>query len=254
MLHFCTTFLDNLHASLYNQEEKAKKGCDDMRSPQDVRRELLFLADSAYRDFQSKLMPTVEKTRVMGVRAPVLHKYEKSLTDEEKSAFLAHLPHGYYDEDLLHVYVINGISDFSACLSALSAFLPYLDNWATCDSLRPKVFARHTDALFPYIENWLASPRLYICRFAIGLLLTFYLGDAFQTAHLAAVSRIRTEEYYLQMMQAWYFATALDRQYDEALPYFTEKMLPPAVYKLAVRKACESHRIPGELKAFLRSL
>ena len=225
-----------------------------MLTPQVIRGVLSALAEPVYRDFQSGLMPTVPKEKVLGVRAPRLHQLAKKMTAKERDLFLADLPHRYYDEDLLHVYLINGMRSYDRALAEVRRFLPYINNWATCDSLRPKVFAKNTEALLPFVEALLGSTALYPCRLGIGFLLSFYLGDAFHPDHLSRVAAIKSEEYDLLMMQGWYFATALALQYDATLPYYTEGRLTPEIRAFAVKKALESNRIDGETKALLRSL
>lgn len=225
-----------------------------VKTPKDIRQELMRLADGEYRQFQSKLMPSIPIDRVLGVRVPKLRHYAKALTSEEKTAFLADLPHRYYDEDYLHGILLSGMRDFGSLILQIEIFLPHIDNWATCDTLRPKIFQKMTEALSPYIDAWLTSDHLYTVRFAIGLLLSYYLDEGFSPDHLLTVSRLTWQEYYVQMMIAWYFATALALHWEDALPYLAEHRLSPAVHKMTVRKACESFRITEEQKAILKAI
>ena len=216
---------------------------------------LFALRDEAYRAFQCKLIPTVDPARVIGVRAPQLHRLAKELRGtDEAAAFLRALPHESIDADILHGLLISAIRDADACIEALDAFLPYVDNWATCDLLSPKCFAKHPPRLLGDIRRWMASDRTYTVRFGIGMLLQFYLGDAFDEAHLRWVADVRSDEYYVKMMVAWYFATALDRQFDAALPYIQRQELEPWTHNKAIQKAIESQRVPLERKEALRAL
>ena len=216
---------------------------------------LLALADPAYADFQSALIPTVARERVLGVRMPALRSLAKRLAkDAGKNVFYADLPHGYYDEDNLHGCLIAGEKDFDRVISLLDAFLPYIDNWATCDMLSPAVFRCHKAALLPHIRRWMASPHVYTCRFGILNLMRHFLDDGFCADYLAWVAAIPTEAYYLETMVAWYFATALAKQYDATLPYLTERRLDAGAHRRAIQKARESFRLTPEQKSALAAL
>lgn len=216
---------------------------------------LFALQDEKYRDFQARLMPTVPYERVIGVRTPALRSLAKELVGTPQAeAFMRELPHRYYEENNLHAFLIESIRPFDACVRALDAFLPYVDNWATCDCMNPKVLGKHKQELYPHILRWLADGRLYTVRFAIGLLMRYYLDADFSPEQLALVAAIDSEEYYLKMMVAWYFATALAKQYGAALPYLLERRLPPWTHKKTICKAIESYRITDEKKAYLRTL
>ena len=221
-------------------------------------REFLFAQqDTCFRDFQSKLMPTVDKGHVIGVRTPILRKFAKTLAKEfpeTAEAFLQSLPHTYFEENSLHAFLIEGIRDFDACIAAVNAFLPYVDNWATCDQMSPKVLGKHPEALLIQIRHWLASDQTYTVRFGIRMLMTFYLDAHFRTEYTDMVAALRTEEYYINMMIAWYFATALAKQYDAALPYLEQRRLDVWCHNKAIQKAVESYRITAEQKAYLRTL
>ena len=220
-----------------------------------IQERLFALQDLKYRDFQAKLMPTVDKETIIGVRTPMLRKLAKELKGTEEAAdFLRTLPHEYYDENNLHGFLLTEIKDYSECIAALDAFLPQVDNWATCDLLSPKCFKRHKAELIKDIRRWTDSDALYTVRFGIEMLMSHFLDEDFFPESLSWVASIRSEEYYLRMMQAWYFATALTKQYDAALPYIEEHRLEDWTHNKAIQKSLESYRIPGEQKEYLRTL
>lgn len=224
---------------------------------QEIAQALAALADEEYARFHRRLIPTVSPETVLGVRLPVLRKFAKEFArsgDKDVSAFLAALPHGYYDENNLHGLLINEMKNFNQAVAALDAFLPYVDNWATCDLLIPKVFRKYRQELLPHIQRWLRSEHLYTTRFGVGMLLKFYLDDAFRPEYLRWVADIRRDEYYVQMMMAWFFAEALAKQYAAALPYIEQRRLPEWVHRKTIQKAIESFRISDAQKAYLRSL
>lgn len=216
--------------------------------------ELFSLADSDYRDFQAKLTPTISREDVIGVRTPELKKLAKRLYSHPYARqFLAQLPHRYYDENQLHARIICNEKDFEKCLCLVEKFLPYIDNWATCDGLSPKVFGKNREKLLPHIRRWINSPHTYTRRFAVGMLMSHFLDDRFSPEYLEMVAGVESEEYYVNMMCAWYFATALAKQYDRALPFITENRLPLWVHNKTIQKAVESFRITPEQKTLLRS-
>lgn len=220
-----------------------------------IQKKLLENQDLRYRDFHSKLMPTVDKEKVIGVRTPVLRKLAKEYEkDESIEAFLGNLPHQYYEENNLHGMIIERYKDFSQCVEAIEGFLPYIDNWATCDLLSPKVFKKHRKELLPLIEKWISSDLTYTKRFGIEMLMSHYLDEAFNVRFLDLVAEVRSEEYYIKMMQAWYFATALAKQYDAALQYIENQKMDKWTHNKAIQKAIESNRITDEQKAYLRTL
>ncbi len=224
-------------------------------TPQEIKDRLFDLADEGYRDFQSKLMPTVDKDRIIGIRTPVLRAFVKELRKSGNyRTFLSDLPHKYYEENNLHAFLIEGIKDFDECIAALEKFLPYVDNWATCDCMRPKILKKHPEELEAAVYKWLKSDKPYTVRYAIGCLMCHFLEDNFKEKHLSDVASIQSEEYYVNMMIAWYFATALAKQYDKTVPYLEEKRLPEWVHKKTIQKAIESYRITPEQKAYLRTL
>lgn len=228
-----------------------------------IRAHLQQLADADYRAFHSRLIPTVNPDLILGVRTPALRGYAKELlrgakkdpaVQAEIEAFLADLPHRYYDENNLHAFLIEGIKDYDQCLKAVNRFLPYIDNWATCDMMSPKVFAGHTDELKSAVAEWLASDDVYSIRYGIGTLMRHYLDEHFEEHCLSQAAACCCEEYYINMMVAWYFATALARQYEAALPYIEQKRLPLWTHNKTIQKAVESRRITDEQKAYLRTL
>lgn len=221
----------------------------------EILQELLLMQDDRYRDFQSSLIPTVAKERIIGVRTPKLRAFAKRLRGSpEAEAFLRVLPHDYFKENQLHAFLIEEIRDYTTCISALNAFLPHVDNWATCDMMSPKVLGRHPEALRREITHWLASPHPYTVRYAIGMLMRWYLDAHFSNADLQAVASTESENYYVKMMIAWYFATALAKQYDAAILYLQMPQLPPWTHNKTIQKALESNRITAEQKQYLRTL
>ena len=221
----------------------------------EIRAELFRLKDEKYRDFQAKLIPTVKPETMIGVRTPALRSYAKQLLKrEEVSLFLENLPHGYFDENQLHAFLLSEMKDYGQCIERVNRFLPHIDNWATCDQLSPKSFAKHRGELAGEIGAWLRSGETYTLRFGIGMLLQHYLDEAFDPAWPEAVAALRSEEYYVNMMIAWYFATALAKQYEAALPYLEQGRLAPWTHNKAIQKALESYRIAPEQKEYLKQL
>lgn len=216
---------------------------------------LFALQDLSYRDFQAKLIPTVDPETVIGIRTPALRKLARELAKgEDVQSFLDGLPHQYYDENNLHAFLIEQCKDFDRTVALLDAFLPYVDNWATCDLCSPKVFAKHLPELLPHIMRWTASNQTYTIRFGLEMLMRYYLDGAFQPAYLELAASLRSEEYYVNMMIAWFFATALAKQYDAALPYLAERRLEAWTHNKTIQKAVESNRILPEQKGYLKTL
>ena len=225
-----------------------------MREPQQILYELQAMRESEYQRFSSSLLPDVDPARVLGVRVPRLRAYAKAMSTEERAAFLSSLPHRYHEENLLHALLINPMREFSAAVDAIDAFLPFVDNWAVCDSLRPACFSPYPAPLAAQIRRWMRGPHPFTVRFGIEMRMIHELGAHFDPCQLAQVAAVPCEEYYVHMMVAWYFATALALQPDATLPYLVERRLPPATHRKTIQKALESYRIPPEQKAFLRSL
>lgn len=220
-----------------------------------IKSRLFQLQDIKYKEFHCRLMPTVNPDTVIGVRTPDLRKLSKEIAKlPEKEAFLHRLPHDYYEENNLHGFLISQMKDYDACMSELQPFLPYVNNWATCDLMSPKIFAKHLPELLEEIRIWIQSEHTYTVRFGIGMLMSFYLDEAFLTEYADMVAEVRSEEYYVNMMIAWYFATALAKQYDAVLPYLEEKRLDKWTHNKTIQKAVESYRITEEQKAYLKSL
>ena len=257
-----------------------------------IQERLFALQDLSYRAFHTKLMPTVDPSRVIGVRMPALRQLAKEIAAEPQSVteFLASTEHRYYEEDNLEGLLINQMKDFEECVAALDAFLPYVDNWATCDLLKPVSFRKEVgdrgrrgssgksgndvksisangfgdgsgaptdideDRLLPHVRRWLASEHVYTCRFGVGVLMNYYLDEAFEPRFLEWVSEIRSEEYYVNMGIAWYFATALAKQWEEAVKWVEEGWLMPWVHNKSIQKAVESYRVTEERKGYLRKL
>lgn len=222
---------------------------------QQVQKQLFALQDLKYRDFQSKLIPTIDPATVIGVRTPELRKFAKAFAKTpESQEFIKILPHQYYEENNLHGFLLENIKDYGECIAGIHAFFPYIDNWATCDMIKPKIFKKHLPELLEQIKIWLAATHTYTIRFGIEMLLSFYLEEAFAPEHLTWVAAIRSEEYYVNMMIAWYFATALAKQYDTTLPYIEKKRLASWTHNKTIQKAIESYRITDAQKAYLRTL
>ena len=215
---------------------------------------LFELQDTGYRDFQSRLMPDVPKEKVIGVRTPALRKLAKELAGtEEAAAFILQLPHKYYEEDNLHTFLICEMKDYDDCMAEVEQFLPYIDNWATCDCFTPKVFKKHRAEVYEKIKQWLGSAETYTVRFGIVTLMD-YLKTDFEKQMLSLVADIRSEEYYINMAIAWYFSMALVWQYNAALPYLTEERLDKWTHNKSIQKATESRQIDDKTKEYLRTL
>lgn len=219
----------------------------------EIQNELISLGDEGYKKFHSKLIPTVDNEKIIGVRTPVLRDFANKLFKQgEYEAFLCSLPHQYYEEDNLHAFLIEKIKDFNKCIKLTDEFLPYIDNWATCDMFSPKCFKKEPKALYNKALEWIKSDKVYVVRYGIGCLMKFYLDENFNEEQLKVVSEIKSEEYYINMMIAWYFATALAKQYEKTICYITEKRLPAWIHKKTIQKAIESNRISKETKDYLR--
>lgn len=222
---------------------------------QEIREVLFRNRDEGYRDFQAKLLPTVEAEAVIGVRTPFLRSFAKKLLSmQEADEFLRNLAHRYFEENQLHAFLICETKDFDRCMKELNRFLPFVDNWATCDQMSPKIFRKHKSELLSQIRIWLSSDRTYTLRFAIGMLMQHFLDEDFDLRYPEMISKLRSEEYYVNMMIAWYFATALAKQYEAVLPFLENNCLEPWTHNKAIQKALESYRISDERKKYLRTL
>lgn len=221
----------------------------------DIREDLFANHDVKYRDFQSKLTPTIEANTAIGVRTPVLRKLAKAYSKrQDVDDFLADLPHKYFDENQLHAFILSEIKDFDECMGKLERFLPFVDNWATCDQMSPKCFKKNHEKLLPYLNKWIKSDDTYTVRFAIVTFMAHFLDDDFDEGYLKLVSDIKSDEYYINMAIAWYFATALAKQYDKAIPYIENKTLDVWTHNKAIQKSIESYRVTAEHKEYLKSL
>ncbi len=216
---------------------------------------LTLLREESYQKFQSSLIPTVDPSAILGVRTPELRKIAKELYGTETGkAFLNELPHSCFEENQIHGFMISEIQNFEECLIQTERFLPYIDNWATCDQTAPKVFSKHKQELLPAIDRWLDSDHTYTVRFAIGMLMRHYLDADYQTAYTDRVCAVESDDYYIRMEQAWYMATALAKQWDSVIPYLEKRILPKWTHNKTIRKAKESYRITTEQKDYLSGL
>lgn len=220
---------------------------------EEIQRHLFELQDMAYRDFHSRLMPDIDKETVIGIRVPVLRKYAKSIAGTELAEkFIKELPHCYYEENNLHMMLITGIKDYARCLTAIERFLPYIDNWATCDFPAPKCFEDHKEELLPVIKRWIVSSETYTIRYGIGMLMRLYLDEDFDPEYVRLVVGVKSDEYYVNMMIAWYMATALAKQWDAVIPFIEEHRMSDWVHRKTIQKAVESYRITDEQKKYLK--
>ena len=216
---------------------------------------LMEVKDDTYREFQVKLVPNISPEIVLGVRTPDMRKIARELFESsERDAFLNDLSHRYYEENLIHFFVISMIKDFDECVEAVEAFLPYVDCWPVSDQTTPKAFAKNHQNLLPYIRKWIASDHVYTARFGIRMLMNEFLGDDFRDEYPELVANKKGDDYYLKMMIAWYFATALAKKYNETIPFFEQRRLDEWVYRKAIQKAVESYRVSDEHKEYLKSL
>lgn len=217
--------------------------------------ELFKLRDEKYAEFQSKLTPSVDRNKFIGVRVPEVRKLAKIyMKDEKAKEFLKILPHKYYDENMLHGLLISEIKDYNLCIKEVDRFLPYVDNWAVCDIMSPKVFKKNKDRLIEKIEVWSKSKDVYTCRFGIEMLMSHFLDEDFKAEYLEIPSKIDSDEYYIQMMIAWFFATALAKRWNETIKYIEKERLSKWVHNKTIQKARESNRITNEQKEYLKSL
>ncbi|MBR1476662.1 MAG: DNA alkylation repair protein [Lachnospiraceae bacterium] len=226
---------------------------------EEILSKLYELQDKKYGEFQAKLIPNISADAIIGVRTPELKKYAKNLyaAEDKKETvikFLSALPHRYFDENQLHAFIISLEKDYDKCMGYVEAFLPYIDNWATCDQLSPKIFKKHKNKLMEKIKSWIKSDETYTVRFAAGMLMQHYLDEDFRLEYADMVAEVESDEYYINMMRAWYFATALAKQYDAVIPYIEGKCLDKWTHNKAIQKSVESYRITDEEKAYLKTL
>ena len=221
---------------------------------ENIKRKLFEMQDKKYQEFQSKLLPTIDSKKMIGVRTKELRKYAKRLIKEDYKSFLDELPHNYFDENQLHAFIISEIKDYNECINYIDKFLPYVDNWATCDQLSPKIFKKNKDLLLDKIKEWIKSKDTYTIRFGIRMLMQYYLDDNFKDKYLEWIISIKSNEYYVNMMIAWFFATALAKQYDSVIKVIEEKKLDVWIHNKTIQKAVESYRITNEQKEYLKKL
>lgn len=221
-----------------------------------IKSELLNLQDKSYKEFHSKLMPTINPDSIIGIRVPVLRNYTKTLFNEnslqELNPFLKNLPHEFYEENNIHAFLIEKITNFEECIIYIEEFLPFVDNWATCDMMNPKIFKKYPNKLLDKIYQWINSDSVYTIRFGIGMLMRFFLDENFETKYLDLVSSVKSDEYYINMMRAWFFATALAKQYEQTFIYIKNYSLDKWTHNKTIQKANESFRIAKEQKEELK--
>lgn len=221
----------------------------------DIKQRLISMSDEKYKSFQARIINTVDKEKILGIKTPDLRKLAKKLVKEGSAeGFMRGLPHEYFDENQLHALIISDMKGYDEALAEVNSFLPYVDNWATCDQLRPKAFKQNRSRLIGEIRGWLGSEHIYTVRFGIEMLMVHFLGEDFKPEYLRWAADITSGEYYLKMMVAWYFAEALALRYDESLPYIKDRRLDPWVHNKAIQKATESRRIPEDIKEYLKTL
>lgn len=221
----------------------------------EIIKRLFELGDGKYKAFHGKLIPDIPADRIIGVRIPQIRQLAKEIIKEGRSEeFIKNLPHYYYEENNLHAFIISEIKDFDALIKEIENFLPYIDNWATCDSLRPKVFHKNREALLKYAKKWMKSDKEFTVRFGIEVMMTCFLDDNFSAEYPHIISQIKSDKYYVNMMIAWYFATALAKHQKEIMPYIVNNYLPVWVHNNTISKAVDSYRICPELKAELKKL
>ncbi len=221
----------------------------------DLNKKLYSLQDLKYRDMQIKIIPTISPGSIIGVRTPELKTMAKDILKAgDYMDFLGELPHRYFEENQLQAFIISGMKDLKECMEELEKYLPYVDNWATCDQMSPKIFKKHKEELLTHIKEWIRSDKTYTIRFGVGMLLEHFLDEDYDPQYPEMVAGIRSEEYYVNMMVAWYFATALAKQYESIIPYIEQKRLDDWTHNKAIQKSVESRRITEEQKNYLKSL
>ncbi len=221
----------------------------------EITEKLISLSDKEYKKFHCSLMPTVDTNAVLGVRVPLIRKYAKEINKTQMAnSFIKELPHKYYEENNLHAFLIEKISDYDVVIEELNKFLPLVDNWATCDMMSPKIFSKHKEKLIEQIKIWITSKHTYTVRYGIKCLMQHFLKDDFKEEYLQLIANIKSEEYYVNMMIAWFFQEALTKQYDSAVVYLEKGLLSPFVHAKTISKANDSLRISEETKTYLKTL
>ena len=220
-----------------------------------IQEKLFEYQDLGYREFNSKLIPNIDKETMIGVRIPDIRKIEKSLSTEEKEEFLLKLPHKYFEENMLHGIIISNMKDYNKVITNLEEFLPYVDNWAVCDSISPKIFKKNREKVIINVLSWIKSNHTYVCRFGIGMIMQLYLEDEyFKKTYLDIIAEIKTEDYYINMMRAWTFQVALVKQWKEAIVYIEKGLLDEFTHNKTISKSCDSYKIEKEKKEYLKTL
>ena len=220
-----------------------------------IQEKLFEYQDLGYREFNSKLIPNIDKETMIGVRIPDIRKIEKSLSTEEKEEFLLKLPHKYFEENMLHGIIISNMKDYDKVILNLEKFLPYVDNWAVCDIISPKIFKKNREKAIVNILSWIKSDHTYICRFGIGMIMELYLEDEyFKKSYLDIIAKIRTKEYYINMMRAWTFQAALAKRWEDAIIYIEKGMLDDFTHNKTISKSCDSLKIGKDKKEYLKTL
>ena len=216
---------------------------------------LFTYKDEKYKEFTSKLIPNISINKIIGIRIPILRSLAKELyKNNEYQRFLSSLPNHYPEENLLHGSIISLFKDYDTCIEEIERFLPYIDNWSVSDTISPKIFNKNKDKLLNKIKEWCASSKTYTIRFGVLMLMQFYLDEDFKKEYLAIPLRIKSDEYYVNMMIAWFYATALAKQYDEAVKIIEKHELDPWVHNKTIQKAKESYRVSNEHKNYLDKL
>ena len=220
-----------------------------------IQEKLFKYQDLGYREFNSKLIPNIDKETMIGVRIPDIRKIEKSLSTEEKEEFLLKLPHKYFEENMLHGIIISNMKDYNKVITNLEKFLPYVDNWAVCDSISPKILKKNREKVITNVLSWIKSNHTYVCRFGIGMIMQLYLEDEyFKRTYLDIIAEIKTEDYYINMMRAWTFQVALVKQWKEAIVYIEKGLLDEFTHNKTISKSCDSYKIEKEKKEYLKTL
>lgn len=220
-----------------------------------IQYKLFEYQDLGYREFNSKLIPNIDKETMIGVRIPDIRKIEKSLSTEEKEEFLLKLPHKYFEENMLHGIIISNMKDYNKVITNLEKFLPYVDNWAVCDSISPKIFKKNREKAIVNVLSWIKSNHTYVCRFGIGMIMQLYLEDEyFKRTYLDIIAKIKTEDYYINMMRAWTFQVALVKRWKEAIVYIEKGLLDEFTHNKTISKSCDSYKIDKEKKEYLKTL
>lgn len=219
-----------------------------------IKDDLFSLKDEQYQVFQSSLIPTIPKDTVIGVRTPILRKYAKDLSNEVRDSFMQELPHQYYEENILHAICLSELKDYDLFMKEIERFLPYIDNWAVCDIIKPKVVQKDKKDFIQYIKKWIDSNEVYTIRFGIDMLMTYYLDEDYRKTYLKYTLKVKSSDYYVKMVVAWFYATALAKHYEDTLEILEEKKLPKWVHNKTIQKAIESYRITFEQKEYLKSL